>query len=540
MVRQPFCETIPLPHKEEITIPSQIESRQTVRKKRSAAQRRLITAVCILIAILLAAAMALLLIPDAAQAPQPTPQPQPTEPTPAPTAAPEARIPSGAAIDGIPVGGMTAQEAYDAVRAGITDIYQSEPMTVSVNAQTFTLTSEQPMAQLDIEAAVQDALNGSETSISVKLSLDRTAIEQALEKVYEELGGVYVPSGYWLEGNAPDLDEATGACQTLVLNRGSAGRLVDLQDACEKVIDAYESKTFEAELEAPGEERSPLPLDLAQVYAQVSVPAQNPRVNPKTLEIIPGRSGYGFDEEKATAMLDSAKAGEPVRISMEYIPPASEEEAWFQDILGYCKTEYSADNENRNENLRLACEKLNGIILQPGQTLSYNETLGKRTREAGYLPAPAYSGTELVDEVGGGICQVSSTLYLSALFAELNVTERKNHGFPAKYIPLGLDATVNWGTTDLKLRNDYETPVKILAEASDGFVKIKIMGVERRDYYVKMEYRVDDHPSYAAAYRCRYDRETDELIYRELDHTSTYLENVWCNPGYAECATDDP
>ena len=225
---------------------------------------------------------------------------------------------------------------------------------------------------------------------------------------------------------------------------------------------------------------------------------------------------------------------------MEYIPPTvSEEDAWFQDTLGYCKTEYT-DNENRNENLRLACEKLNELILQPGQTLSYNETLGKRTREAGYLPAPAYSGTELVDEVGGGICQVSSTLYLSSLFAELTVVERRNHGFPASYIPLGLDATVNWGTTDLKLRNDYDLPVKILAEVSDGFVKIRIMGVEQRDYYVKMEYRVDDHPSYAAAYRCRYDRETDEEISRVLDHTSIYLEDVWCNPGYAESATDDP
>ena len=118
-----------------------------------------------------------------------------------------------------------------------------------------------------------------------------------------------------------------------MLNRGSTGRLVDLQDACEKVMDAYESKTFRVELDAPGEERSPIPLDLEQIYAQVAIPAQNPRVDPKTMEIIPGRNGYGFDEEKASTMLESAKAGEPVRISMEFIPPASEEEAWFQDIL---------------------------------------------------------------------------------------------------------------------------------------------------------------------------------------------------------------
>ena len=142
--------------------------------------------------------------------------------------------------------------------------------------------------------------------------------------------------------------------------------------------------------------------------------------------------------------------------------------------------------------------------------------------------------------MGGGICQVSSTLYLSSLFAELTIVDRRNHGFPVNYIPLGLDATVNWGTTDLKIRNDYELPVKISAKVEDGYVKIKILGVEQRDYTVKMEYRVDDHPSYAAAFRCRYDKETGEQIYRKLDHTSTYLEDVWCWPGFAESATDEP
>lgn len=495
---------------------------------------------CIIIGVLLILTLALLLFPTRKQAEPSAPQmQQPTEVT-DPTPPPETRIASGVTIAGVSVGGMTEQEALATVRNGVEDIYQAESMTVMIEDQRFTLSPAVSMAHLDIEAAVQAALNRGTSSDSLVLSLDREAVQEALTEFYDDLGGIYAPSGYWLEGDAPDVERKEGDCQTLALNRGSSGRLVDLQDAFDKVLDAFERQEFQVTLDSPGEEREPKPLDLEQVFEQVTVPAQNPRVDPESLTVIPGVDGYGFNVDQAAALLDAAKPGETVRVSMEYIPPTvSEEDAWFQDTLGYCKTEYT-DNENRNENLRLACEKLNGIILQPGQTLSYNETLGKRTREAGYLPAPAYSGTELVDEVGGGICQVSSTLYLSSLFADLTVVERRNHGFPASYIPLGLDATVNWGTTDLKLRNDYDLPVKILAEVSDGFVKIRIMGVEQRDYYVKMEYRVDDHPSYAAAYRCRYDRETDEEISRVLDHTSIYLEDVWCNPGYAESATDDP
>ena len=444
----------------------------------------------------------------------------------------------GVSIGEVSVGGMTEKQALDAVGAAVPALSEQEDMVISLDAHTFSISPETAL-RWDVAQAVRTALEGTQATIPLSPVVDADAVKQALLDFYDSLGGIYTPSGYWLEGETPNMDDATGICQTLVINQGSAGHLVDFQDALDTVLDAYANQIFQVTLEALGEEKEPAPLDLEQVYQQVSTPPTNPRVNPKTLEIIPGKLGYGFDTESAAALLQGAKAGEAVRISMEYLSPASEEEAWFQDTLGYCKTEYS-DNENRTENLRLACEKLNGLILQPGDTLSYNEVLGKRTREAGYLPAPAYSGTDLVDEVGGGICQVSSTLYLSSLFAELTIVDRRNHGFPVNYIPLGLDATVNWGTTDLKIRNDYELPVKISAKVEDGYVKIKILGVEQRDYTVKMEYRVDDHPSYAAAFCCRYDKETGEQIYRELDHTSTYLEDVWCWPGFAESATDEP
>ncbi len=506
-------------------------------------QRTILTICCAAIALVLIGLIIVLLLPQkSAQTPvEPTVQEEPTEQSSLISAfLPKPKIPKGTSISGIPVGGMTQEQAISAVKSIVSDVNEKEDMILSTGEETLRLSPQQTKVHWAIEEAVEAALNSEETKISLKLAIDKEAIMEALQDFFDSLGGVYVPSGYWLEGDTPDLEQMDGPCQTLVISTGSKGHLIDLQGIYEEILDAYEKELFQVSVEVPEEVKEPSPLDLEQIYNQVAVLPQNPSIDHTTLEVIPGKDGYGFDIESAFSLLESAKKGDVLRIPMEYLQPeVSQEDAWFQETLGYCKTEHS-DNENRNENLRLACAKLNGLILQPGETLSYNDTLGKRTREAGYMPAPAYSGTELVDEVGGGICQVSSTLYLSSLFAELTIVERKNHGFPANYIPLGLDATVNWGTTDLKIRNDYELPVKILAEVSDGYVKVRIMGVDLRDYYVKMEYRVDDHPSYAAAYRCRYDRETDEEIFRELNHTSTYLEEVWCWPGYAENATDEP
>lgn len=448
------------------------------------------------------------------------------------TAAPEAKIPTGVTVSGIDIGGENAEKATRILEENAPSIYQEQKMVIHIGSSSFAILPEESKAQWDIQKAIETALSGTVSNIQLELNLDEDAIYQKIQKIYDSLGGVYVPSGYRLE------DEVD--TKALIVNEGCNGFLVDVQAEYKKVLEAYAGQIFQVTLTAPSETASPEPIDLEEIYAEVTCAPKNPRVNAQTLEIIPGEDGLTFDIDQANQLLRQTKPGKDAQIELISVPPeGTEEDAWFQDTLGYCKTEYDAQSENRTQNLTLACEKLNGLILQPGETLSYNETLGKRTKEAGYLPAPAYSGTELVDEVGGGICQVSSTLYLSSLFAELTVVERKNHGYPANYIPLGLDATVNWGTTDLKLRNDYELPVKILAEVSDGFVKIKIMGVEQRDYYVKMEYRVDDHPSYAAAFRCRYDRETDEQISRTLDHTSIYLEDVWCYPGFAESATDE-
>lgn len=515
----------------------QIHGNRSSRKKKSR-QRKLLAFGCLILALVLGILIWILL--------QPTPkQEDAVEPIKAqesvpffPLFTPKPRIPDGITISDISVGGMMEQEAIEILQEVYTNKVEEQDLVITYGDSQLTLSPVDTQVHWDYQTAVNTAMKGQ--SSDLKITYNKEVVRSKVKTFFKSLGGVYSPASFWLEGKMPDLSIPGDECQTLILTTGSEGLPIFLEDVYEQIQNTYQAGLFEIILEDAGEIKQPQPLDLESVSSQVCIAPINPDIDRKTLEIIPGKPGYSFDSKDAAALLDTALPGESVRISMKYVEPTlTEADVWFQDSLGFCKTPYK-ENENRTENLRLACKKLNGLILQPGDTFSYNQTLGKRTTAAGYKPAPAYSGTVLVDEVGGGICQVSSTLYLSALFAELSIVDRKNHGYPADYIPMGLDATVNWGTTDLKIRNDYDLPVKIRAEVTnDGYVKVWILGVEQRNYNVKMEYRVDDHPSYAAAFRCRYDKETGKEIYRKLDHTSTYLEDVWCWPGYAENIPDE-
>ena len=145
---------------------------------------------------------------------------------------------------------------------------------------------------------------------------------------------------------------------------------------------------------------------------------------------------------------------------------------------------------NRKQNVKLSAAACDGVILLPGEEFSYNESVGERTTERGFKPAPAYSGTKLVDSVGGGVCQGSSTLYYAALLADMEIIFRINHGFPVNYLPWGLDATVSWGGPDLQFRNSSNYPVMLKAEVSDGHMKMWIMGTEERDYYSKLDFEI--------------------------------------------------
>ena len=132
---------------------------------------------------------------------------------------------------------------------------------------------------------------------------------------------------------------------------------------------------------------------------------------------------------------------------------------------------------NRTINVTLSCQAIDGLILQPGQVFSFNETSGPRTQERGYQVAPIFVGKKVVPGRGGGVCQTSSTLYNSVLEAGLEVVERHPHSLPVAYVAAGRDATVSWEGADLKFRNNLDVPIKILARVWDKYVLCAIAEV---------------------------------------------------------------
>jgi len=146
--------------------------------------------------------------------------------------------------------------------------------------------------------------------------------------------------------------------------------------------------------------------------------------------------------------------------------------------LGKYTTDYSSSSADRAYNIKLACEKINGYVLAPGEEFSYNDVVGPRTVERGFRIANVYVGNTVQPGIGGGICQVSSTMYNSVVFADLEITARRNHTLPVSYVPLGRDATVSYGATDFKFKNNTNYPVEIRAIAENGKNTIVIVGTD--------------------------------------------------------------
>ena len=145
-------------------------------------------------------------------------------------------------------------------------------------------------------------------------------------------------------------------------------------------------------------------------------------------------------------------------------------------LLGSYSTRYNASNWSRSENLRVASNSISGKVIMPGQVFSMNETTGKRSIQNGYKTAKVIVKGKLEDGLGGGVCQVSSTLYNAVIRSGLEIVERRNHSIPSSYIGLGLDATVSYGSIDFKFKNNFKNPIYVQIRPRGGRISSHIYG----------------------------------------------------------------
>ncbi len=472
---------------------------------------------------------------------------------------------------GVDLSGLTRREAEDALQS-VAAAYSRESMVIQVGGETIELDPAAAGVKLDVAAVAREAweygrrgteaqqtqeqeqarLEGYEVELTDHLGLDMTAIQRAVDM----LGAEFETRTEWhLEGERPSLalDQPAGEDQTLVITLGTEFGL-DTTALMQKILDAYNEGRFLVEISQ--EELGETSVNLDAIYQETYVAPVDAQVDPKTFQVLSdGTYGYGFDLDAAREQLSSAQPGDVLRIPLTRIDPeitaANLQDSLFQDELAACQSEYDPTDTDRSENLRLACEAIDGLVLNPGDVFSYNETLGQRTEEKGYRPGDAYVGGETVKTIGGGICQVSSTLYYCTMVADLEIVERDCHMYAPTYVPLGMDATINWGTIDFKFRNSTNYPLRIEAKLEDDQVCVRLLGTDEKDYYVELEYEILSTTDYQTVYqemefgnekhyvdgdvivtpytgydvqtyRCKYDKATGQLLSREEESFSRY------------------
>ena len=484
-------------------------------------------------------------------------------------------------VSGINLGGMTKDQAAEALHKATDNTYTELDMVVELPDMSMHFSPSKTGAKLDVDAVVKEAYNygrkGSrEEREAIKqasltsthhipllnyLNLDLAYIKTELDAYGNAFNSTYVPSSVSFDIAVPVLDTGNAKfkkdapCQVMTLTIGAPGRHIDIEKLYNQILDAYSFNNFQVIAQLEEDEQLPDPFNLEAMYEEYRIEPVAAYVNPENHEIVPEIYGYDFDLEKAQLQLGQANYGDTVEIPFRFLlPEVSSEDLkamLFRDVLASYQTQHSG-NENRNTNLRLACEKINGLVLDPGDVFDFNTVVGQRTSAAGYKGAPAYDGGQTVNTVGGGICQISSTLYYCTLIADLEIIDRSPHSYVSSYMPImGTDATVSWGGPEFSFKNNTNYPIRIEAKVEDGYVKMQLIGTDEKNYYIEMECEVigriapdtvykkfdaDNEEGYkngevittpytgysVKTYKLKYDKETGELISREFDRTSLY------------------
>ena len=405
-------------------------------------------------------------------------------------------------VGGVFVGGMDKESAKSAIEASGWDEKAKTPLTVTLMGRTEIEIAQYASGAMHTvdEAAdaayayghtgswyanlfdyVKSYLRPTEVnsaSIVYNEEYIRTQCEKGIKSLEEELGdGSY------------EIDKENSL---LCMVKGAGELKFDLADMTAVIIDALgDGKT---EIDYNYITSTPKMPDFQKIHDDLAAePADAYFSDDGKFTVIDDVEGCDFDVTEAeTIWKDAEPAADveiPIKLTFPEVTGDYLRSLLYRDVLGTMTTYFPKSNENRISNIQLACSKIEGTILYPGDVFSYNEALGERTEEAGFKMAGAYSNGEVVEELGGGICQVSSTLYSAMLYAyRVNTVQRVPHYFPVDYLEKGYDATVSWPKPDFKFRNDTDYPIKIVTHcnAEEKSLTIEIMGTNLDGTYIQL------------------------------------------------------
>ena len=407
-------------------------------------------------------------------------------------------------ISGLDMSGMTQDQAADALKNALAE-ESGDPITLNISCEGWSGQLSAADLAVDQEATVQAAMQAGEgpflarggqylahllgagSQVELALQDQQPALTTLLEDMERQVGDVTM--AHW---------QVSG--QTLELTKGVTGLAADEDQAVQLLHQALDQgfaqkfgqgeQNVTVDVDLPVTQTPPQEPDFDTVHQDVYTEPKDAALDGTTHEIVAESVGLDFDPAQLKAAYDQAGEGETVSIPLTVTQPketkASLSAKLFRDLLGKGTTKVGGSAARKN-NVALSAKACNGVILLPGEVFSYNGTTGSRSADKGYQAAPVYVGGASTDEVGGGICQTSSTIYYAVLHTTLEVVERRSHMYNTGYVPAGMDATVYYGSTDFRFKNNTNYPVKIVTESYDQggsrYLTVKIYGTNETGTY---------------------------------------------------------
>lgn len=398
---------------------------------------------------------------------------------------------SGISVQGIDVSNLTIDEAKKKV-SSIIGNHISEEISLQHNDFQTVILPEQFGVSFDVDSAVEQAyyigksdnlIKNNYTilslllknyNISPSINYDEDLLNSLIDSINAQLPDRVVNSGYSIDGT------------NLIITSGKDGILISSSDLKDEILSFLNDISSKNEtINIPVNNVGAEPINLDAIYKDIFKLPVDASYTTNPYVVYPSSNGLDFaismEEAKAIISNQQDEYTIPLKITYPNVTTNQIGNEAFPDLLSQFSTSFTSSGYNRSNNIILSSAKLNGLVLMPGEEFSYNQAVGQRTRAAGFREAGAYSNGKVVQEVGGGICQVSSTLYNAVLYANLEIVERTNHYFNPGYVKAGLDATVSWGGPDFRFRNNRNYPIRIVTDTSGKKLKVYIYGLKTDD-----------------------------------------------------------
>ena len=425
------------------------------------------------------------------------------------------KIIKGVFINTIEVSNLSKNEAIEKLE---NELNNNEKNYITINYKQYKkkLSLQDINGKFDINESVNKAYNlgrekdivqnnykilGSiifKSNIDINFTYDEELLEKVINEIEVEIPEIALDSTYLIQGNK------------LIIKNGKDGIQIKKDEFIKSVIKSFTENKKEFEIQT--EHCKKKEIDIEKIHSEIYKKPKNAYYTTNPYRIYKEEIGLDFDMsiEQAKKLLLEDK--DEYEIQLKTINPQIKlsdlDSGAYPDLLSTFTTKYGTSDANRNTNIALAAKSINSVVLMPGETFSYNDLIGECSTKTGYKAATIYLNGELSTGIGGGICQVSTTLYNAVIRANLEIVERRNHSLGVTYVPSGQDAMVSIGTQDFKFKSNRDYPIKVVAYVGTGSITCQVYGLKQ-----DTEYEVKLYSRTVSKTDTKYKVETYKLLY---------------------------